>query len=133
MLSGQKDADFIILSKLNDKDLLSVCVTNKYANRLCNNEDFWRNRFISKWGLEDMKYNSENRSWKRFYLLITKYLNGTENWNWGMEGAAEGGHRDLVDFFIAKGANYWDTGMHYALQGGHQNLVKFFRQKINQN
>ena len=102
MLSGQKDADFIILSKLNDKDLLSVCVTNKYANRLCNNEDFWRNRFISKYDAEYMKYKLENRSWKRFYLLITKYLNGSKNWNKGMFGAAQGGHKDLVELFQQK-------------------------------
>ena len=133
MLSGQKDTDFIILSKLNDKDLLSVCVTNKYANRLCNNEDFWRNRFIAKWGSEYVKYNSENRSWKRFYLLITKYLNGTENWDEGMVAASKDGHRDLVDFFIAKGANAWINGMKYAEKSEHQDLVEFFRQKMNQN
>ena len=55
MLTGRKDPDFIILSNLNDGDLLSVCLTNKYAYSLCNNEDFWRNRFIAKWGEEYMK------------------------------------------------------------------------------
>ena len=49
-LSGQRDPDLIILDNLNDKDLLSVCITNRYANHLCNNEDFWRIRFIKKWG-----------------------------------------------------------------------------------
>ena len=107
MLSGQKDADFIILSKLNDRDLLSVCITDKYANRLCNNEDFWRNRFITKYGLDYIKYNTV-KTWKRFYLLIVKYLNGTERWNKGMHGAAYGGHRDLVEFFIAKGSDVLD-------------------------
>ena len=119
------------MSKLNDRDLLSVCITDKYANRLCNNEDFWRNRFFSKY--EYTKYKSENRSWKRFYLLITKYLNGTKDWNDGMYFAARGGHRDLIEFFIAKGANNWDTGMQYAKSTGHRDLVEFFRQKMNQD
>ena len=123
MLSGQKDADFFILSKLNDRDLLSVCITDKYANRLCNNEDFWRNRFITKYGLDFIKYNT-TKTWKRFYLLTVKYLNGSEDWNGGMKYAAKGGHRDLVEFFIAKGADYWDGGMVYAAEGGHRDLVE---------
>ena len=125
MLSGQKDADFIILSKLNDRDLLSVCITDKYANRLCNNEDFWRNRFITKYGVDFMKYNT-TKTWKRFYLLIVKYLNGSEYWNSGMYGASKGGHRDLVEFFIAKGATVWNFGMNGAAKGGHRDLVEFF-------
>jgi hypothetical protein len=28
-----------------------------------------------------------------------------------MEGAAKGGHKELVDFFIEKGANNWNWGM----------------------
>ena len=95
MLSGQKDVDFIILSKLNDRDLLSVCITDKYANRLCNNEDFWRNRFITKYGVDYIKYNTL-KTWKRFYLLIVKYLNGTNNWNKAMSSAAKSGHSDLA-------------------------------------
>lgn len=78
MLTGRRDTDFIILSKLNDRDLLSVCLINKYVNNLCKSENFWRNRFIAKWSKDDMKYKSDNKSWKHFYLLIVKYLNGTE-------------------------------------------------------
>ena len=31
---------------------------------------------------------------------------------WGMKCAAQGGHRELVDFFISKGATDWDVGSH---------------------
>ncbi len=43
-----------------------------------------------------------------------------------MEHAAIGGHKDLVDFFIAKGANDWNLGMRHAASGGHKDLVDFF-------
>jgi len=47
-----------------------------------------------------------------------------------MLGAAEGGHRDLVDFFISKGANDWNLAMYYAALGGHRDLVDFFKRKM---
>jgi hypothetical protein len=97
---------------------------------------------------------SDEKSWKTFYLQIVYYSyndanramslaakkgyrdlvdffigKGANNWNWGMEGAAEGGHRDLVDFFIQRGANDRDGGMYSAANGGHRDLVSFFIQK----
>lgn len=35
-------------------------------------------------------------------------LNGFNDWNCGMQSAATGGHKNLVDFFISKGANNWN-------------------------
>ena len=55
---------------------------------------------------------------------------GADNWNYGMIGAAEGGSLDLVKFFIDKGANNWNMGMFYAKRGGHKDLVEFFKQKL---
>ena len=46
-----------------------------------------------------------------------------------MRGAARGGHKDLVNLFISKGANDWDMGMHGAAQGGHKDLVEYFISK----
>ncbi len=54
---------------------------------------------------------------------------GANDWNWGMRGAAEGGHKDLVEFFIDKGANNWNIGMYGAAEGGHKDLVEFFIEK----
>ena len=61
-------------------------------------------------------------------FFITK---GANDWNWGMWSAAKGGSQALVDFFITKGANYWNWGMGGAAQGGHQDLVDFFKQKLD--
>src|SRR3989344_3238609 len=48
---------------------------------------------------------------------------GANNWDWGMHGAAEGGHKELVDLFVKKGANDWNYGMYSAARGGHKELV----------
>lgn len=65
-----RDTDLFILSKLDDKDLFSTCLVNKAANKLCNDENFWRNRFLSKYGEMAAKYKPENRSWKKHYLQV---------------------------------------------------------------
>ena len=58
---------------------------------------------------------------------------GAHQWNWAMCSAAEGGHRDLVDFFIEKGANDWNHGMVCAVEGGYLELVEFFIEKGARN
>ena len=57
-------------------------------------------------------------------------VKGAWDWNGGMFWAAGGGHRDLVDFFIEKGATDWWLGKDWAAMGGNQTLVEFFKQKI---
>jgi len=55
---------------------------------------------------------------------------GADNWNDGMMSAAKGGDKDLVNFFIEKGADYyWNFGMLRAARGGHRDLVQFFIEK----
>lgn len=49
--------------------------------------------------------------------------------NIGLENASEDGRRDLVDFFISKGADFWDRALYYASLGGHRDLVNFFISK----
>ena len=57
--------------------------------------------------------------------------------NRGMNRAAQGGHKELVELFIEKNienglANDWNRGIRGAACGGHKELVEFFRQKIQQ-
>lgn len=47
--------------------------------------------------------------------------------------AAKGGHQDLVEFFIVKGANNWDWGIRFASRGGHRCMVKFLEAKMAAN
>jgi len=54
---------------------------------------------------------------------------GADDWNEGMRKAVIGGHRDLVDFFITKGANSWDHGLNDAIQANNIDLVVLFISK----
>ena len=108
-LTGQKDADLIILSNLDDRSLLSFCSTSQYGRTLCQNETFWRNRFLNKFGKH---FKSPNRTWKDFYLKVVYYFDKNEDdLNDAMGNAARGGHMDIVNFFINKGATNWNWGM----------------------
>ena len=42
-----------------------------------------------------------------------------------MSKAAEIGNLKLVQFFIDKGANHWNWGMYGAAEGGHQHIVDY--------
>ena len=66
--TGIKDVDMIILSNLDDRDLLTKCTLNKYVNKLCNDENFWRNRFLAKYGV----LPQIDTSWKRYYLATVR-------------------------------------------------------------
>jgi hypothetical protein len=53
----------------------------------------------------------------------------SRDWNWGLEGACWGGHRDLVELMIDKGADLWDEGLVAACRGGHRDLVEWMIDK----
>ena len=75
------------------------------------------------------------------YIISIKILSLTNDifdWNWGLLCACWGGHRDLVDFMIKKGANDWNLGLIGACKGGaccagghcpHRDLVDFMIDK----
>ena len=65
------------------------------------------------------------------YVINNGLTHRKELWDWGMRGAAHGGHRELVDYFISLGAKNWKGGIYYAALGGHKDLVKFFKAKLN--
>ncbi len=128
MTTGYKDVDFMILSKLDDKSLLSFCKTDKRGKKLCENEDFWRNRTVKKYGNVE---KSEKRTWKNFYLKIVYYEDIYENLNKIIMILSKGGYKniDIINFFISKGASDWNMGMMGAAEGGHKDLVDFFISK----
>jgi len=168
--TGNKDVDLFLLSRLENQDLLntlSLATKNKLIYKYLNDETFWRNRFLKKYP-GDFEFVQKNKinTWKDFSLLLIKYLDlakrdyeegrrlfisniwnetiytaskegqkdlidffifkGANSWDWAMASAAQGGHRDLVDFFISQGAYDWDIGMYGAAGGGHRDLVDFF-------
>jgi hypothetical protein len=48
---------------------------------------------------------------------------GANEYNWAMLGAAQGGHLDIVNQLIKRGANEYNWAMVEAAQGGHQDIV----------
>ncbi len=77
-LSGNKDVDREILSKLSDKDLLFACKTNTYAyDNICD-KTFFRNLVYNRYS-ETIKYKdlvkvNKQKDWKNFYLSVVYYV-----------------------------------------------------------
>ena len=49
-ITGVKEVDILNLEKVSDRYLKEVCLTNKYVYGLCQEDSFWSNRIISKFG-----------------------------------------------------------------------------------
>ena len=151
-----KDIISLLVNELEDKDLFEFSKISKRGNRISDHEHSWMNRII-RYYPKAFKLKNKERKWKDYYLQIVNYMEkynlndamamgakgghkelveffiekGADEWNEGMEYAARGGHKDLVDFFISKGATDWNWGMNNAAKGGHKELVDFFKNKMN--
>ena len=86
-------------------------------------------------GLETKKSNSLHYTLGKMVLdnldiyeqIESGYYDGSimDN-NTAMYSAAQGGHKELVEYFISKGANYWNDSMQSAMDNGHYDLVYYF-------
>jgi len=93
-MTGIKDLDLEILMNLPDRDLLNYCSTNKDIYNMCNNDMFWRKRFIKRFG-ETALYKPKERKWKNHYMQVVIDLDrfSSDPWNfikyvdWNLEGA----------------------------------------------
>ena len=72
-LTNIKDLDHELMMKMEDESLLNFCkIENRYVHKLCEDENFWRNRTDKKFGtVEKFPY----RTWKDLYLKIIYYMN----------------------------------------------------------
>ena len=64
---------------------------------------------------------------------LVEFLVGDRNfwgWNWVMTCAAEGGHMDLVEYFVGNGASNWNWGKANAEKWGYLDLVGYFERKL---
>ena len=77
-----KDVNLEILQKMSDRELGRICSTDKYFRELCKNEDFWRNRTVSKFGKylgnidEINKFRTQYgfNTWRNYYISIVDFL-----------------------------------------------------------
>jgi len=128
-----KDVSFVMMDKLDDNSLLNFCLTNKRNKELCNNETFWRNRTLKKYG-EYVKYKSPDRTWKNYYISLIYYLNlqrppYSSRLNYMIRKAAENNDMDIVSLAVDMGA-FLDYGYSAAAMKGHKKLVEFFIEKL---
>lgn len=93
MITQQKDTDILVLLKLNDNDLINVCLTSKRYQNICNDDHFWRLKVVNYVGKDQDKQNLEDSdesilvdyerilevkiflefsTWKEFYIFILK-------------------------------------------------------------
>jgi hypothetical protein len=59
-------------------------------------------------------------------LMISK---GADKYNWGLYCACQEGHLDLVNLMISKGANDWNWGLSGACRNGHLDMANLMISK----
>jgi hypothetical protein len=77
--TGIADLDKLILFKLNDRDLLNTCLVDKSLSNICNDDTFWKQRFINIFGEDKLVNNNTNKPWKQYYLEIIHDLDIINN------------------------------------------------------
>ena len=68
--TGIKDIDYKILNELDDNSLINFCKTNKFATKLCNDDEFWKRRIyhIFKYNVDEILKIKTEESFKDFYI-----------------------------------------------------------------
>lgn len=120
-LTGNKDVDAMILSNLDDRDLLVYCQSGEHAQRVCNDENFWRNRTFDKYGRVE---KLATQTWKNYYL--NKMVLYGEQLDQSVYDAARANNRAEIVRLLNMGAD-----IQYALDGAfftrNRELVDFIR------
>jgi hypothetical protein len=75
-LTGNKETDFLVLMELNDEELGKVCQVNKYVNKLCNDDNFYRKRIYLNYKYSPQIANSMKNylafdTWKEYYIWLS--------------------------------------------------------------
>ena len=128
MLTGVKDLDFKILNELPDQDLVNVCKTNKQANKLCDDQNFWLQRIMIKFSYLDLnvlKRYKQGRSWSQYYIEDLRTIN-KENAIYKLEEGSENGRLDQVVISMNKGADiHANDSLIPASENGYIQIVKY--------
>ena len=127
-MSKCKDTDGLILQKMDHKTLYSICLVNKYMNRICD-KYFWMNKFINEFGgingINTAQKDSK-QTWKNYYINIIKKLKG--NMNDLLFESSKKGRLDLVKIALQNGADIYasnDWAVQLASHNGRLEVVKY--------
>jgi hypothetical protein len=135
-LTGVKNVDTEILNRLDDRELLNFCLTDKSAREICRYEPFWMNRLRDKYP-HLMEYKKKSEKWKSLYLRMIYAISKLEE-DYGIPYIPVEGYNP-VDFYkesktinIVKsgGETYqfpnriYNYAMSIAARGGSLEIVK---------
>ena len=108
-----RDSNFLVMQKMDDRTLLNYCKTNKKAAELCRDENFWRNRFVNRFGKEAATYKPKDRTWKNHYLYTIIDLDFYNKLSWDFFDKIEWNmHNDNIqeiakDYKYSKRTAFW--------------------------
>ena len=144
-LTGLKEIDLMILSNLEDQDLVSYCRTNNEAKQICNDQTFWLNRLRSRFPQIDLELMKEVKegSWSDVYMEMVQFVRSVNRDNWiskrkkegvisfqdkdtALVEASKNGYTDIVKYLVKEGANihaYRDSALVMASEYGHLDIV----------
>ena len=124
LFSDIPDVDRIMLSNLDDTDLLNACDLNVYTKLLCN-PNFWKERIIDKYGIDLSSYKG-NRSFRKMYEIFS---GGGYDLDTELVTAAKKGYLPLVKVLIeyknVDNRELLRDGISEAIKGGHLPVVKY--------
>ena len=115
-LTGHRDTDLEVMKRLDDRSLLNYCIINRYAHNLCDNEDFWRDRFIQKFGPTASQYKPDDRTWKRHYLTIVSNLDELTDPDGDIGGNPFSFFGSFVGGFVGSNEDFYQVNMN-AIRG----------------
>jgi len=71
-----------MLEDTDDATLFSFCQTNSRTAEICRDQNFWRRRYVKKYGEEAARYKPQNRTWRNHYLKTFIDLNSFSGPEW---------------------------------------------------
>lgn len=137
-ITGIKDVDLLILQQLEDGEIFNFCLTNKYANYLCKEENFWYTRILTKYPLL-ISFKKEEETWRRFYLKMAYYINKIQE-KWDVPYIPSSRYNPEIVYLEEEeleemsedekdGNNAYDGFILYTGETGDINLVQFLIDK----
>ena len=134
MLTGIRDLDYKILNELEDRDLVSICLSNKEASKLCNDQTFWLNRILTKFPNVPSEVFLKNKKgrWSDYYIKDLRELNTLKlEPTYILNIGADNGRDDWLIIGLNRGADIHednDYALRSASEKGYSDVVRLLLQ-----
>ena len=123
MFTGNKDIDKMILEEIPDeKDFLSLCLTNKYLYSLCD-ENIFKKRIMKKY--QNSLFYKKEESYKEFYLKLLYFIDKLkEEYNFTFNSG-----NPIAYYFLMEERMLSFYRIREAIQLGYTDLAIFLSEK----